>query len=607
MEREKIKATPQKPKILLELAWEVCNQVGGIYTVIRTKVPSMVEKWGENYFLIGPYFPQTAASEFEPIHDLDDSPLGKTIQKMRQMGLSVHYGYWLITGKPRIVLFDFAGMAGKVNDLKAKLWKNHQISTLNCEELVNNTIAFGEMIRVFMEEFTKDQGTKNDITAHFHEWMAATSLADIKQEGMRVATVFTTHATMLGRYIAGNEAGFYEKLSTYDWRKEAKNYGIEAQAGIEYAAANAAHVLTTVSDVTARECEVFFQKTPDLILPNGLNISRFTATHEHQNLHNRYKEKINQFVLGHFFQSYSFDLDKTLYFFTSGRYEFRNKGYDVTMEALSRLNWKMKMAGIDTTVIMFFVTKRPYYSIDPEVLQSRAMMEEIKEISLAIEKQVGDKLFMASASSTDLKLPDLNQFIDEYWRLRLRRTIQAWKTNKTPQTVTHMLKEEDELLDAIRKLNLRNNPEDRVKIVYHPDFIVSTNPLFSLDYNQFVRGCHLGVFPSYYEPWGYTPLECIARGIPTITSDLSGFGDYVMQIMKDYDSWGVSVLNRTTQNFHQAAETLSEMMLKFVKMNRRDRITLRNRAESIADTFDWSNLRSYYDTAHDLALKRRKP
>lgn len=607
MEREKIKATPQKSKILLELAWEVCNQVGGIYTVIRTKVPSMVEKWGENYFLIGPYFPQTAASEFEPIHDLDDSPLGKTIQKMRQMGLSVHYGYWLITGKPRIVLFDFAGMAGKVNDLKAKLWKNHQISTLNCEELVNNTIAFGEMIRVFMEEFTKDQGTKNDITAHFHEWMAATSLADIKQEGMRVATVFTTHATMLGRYIAGNEAGFYEKLSTYDWRKEAKNYGIEAQAGIEYAAANAAHVLTTVSDVTARECEVFFQKTPDLILPNGLNISRFTATHEHQNLHNRYKEKINQFVLGHFFQSYSFDLDKTLYFFTSGRYEFRNKGYDVTMEALSRLNWKMKMAGIDTTVIMFFVTKRPYYSIDPEVLQSRAMMEEIKEISLAIEKQVGDKLFMASASSTDLKMPDLNQFIDEYWRLRLRRTIQAWKTNKTPQTVTHMLKEEDELLDAIRKLNLRNNPEDRVKIVYHPDFIVSTNPLFSLDYNQFVRGCHLGVFPSYYEPWGYTPLECIARGIPTITSDLSGFGDYVMQIMKDYDSWGVSVLNRTTQNFHQAAETLSEMMLKFVKMNRRDRITLRNRAESIADTFDWSHLRSYYDTAHDLALKRRKP
>ena len=199
MEREKIKATPQKPKILLELAWEVCNQVGGIYTVIRTKVPSMVEKWGENYFLIGPYFPQTAASEFEPIHDLDDSPLGKTIQKMRQMGLSVHYGYWLITGKPRIVLLDFAGMAGAVNDLKAKLWKNHQISTLNCEELVNNTIAFGEMIRVFMEEFTKDQGTKNDITAHFHEWMAGLPIMDQTWRGD-----FLKQATLVGPEMRGS-------------------------------------------------------------------------------------------------------------------------------------------------------------------------------------------------------------------------------------------------------------------------------------------------------------------------------------------------------------------------------------------------------------------
>jgi glycogen synthase len=606
MERIKTKATV-KSQMLFETAWEVCNQVGGIYTVIRTKVPSMVEKWGDDYCLLGPYFQQTAAAEFEPIHETDDSPIGRTVQKLQQMGLGVHYGHWLVTGRPRIVLFDFWTMIPKVNEIKGLLWKNHKISTLNAEELVDHVVAFGEMVRIFLTEYAAANGTKVDIGVQFHEWMASSGLPDLRKDNVRIGTTFTTHATMLGRYIAGNDPNFYENLSGYDWAAEARNYGIEAQAGIERQAAQHAHVLTTVSDVTARECEVFFGKKVDLITPNGLNISRFTATHEHQNLHNRYKENINQFVMGHFFHNQAFELDKTLYFFTSGRYEFRNKGYDLTLEALNRLNWKMKMAGLDTTVVMFFITKRPYYSIDPEVLQSKAMMEEIHSITSAIEKQIGDKLFMASASATDLQMPDLNQFVEEYWKLRLRRTIQAWKTNKRPQTVTHLLKEEDELLRYIRKSNLQNSPEDRVKVVYHPDFVNSTNPLFGLDYNQFVRGCHLGVFPSYYEPWGYTPLECIARGIPAITSDLSGFGDYVMQIMKDHDSWGVGVIDRTKQNFHQAAEQLAEQMFTFVKMNRRDRIMLRNRAESISDTFDWSNLRSYYDTAHDLALKRRKP
>lgn len=597
----------QKQKILIEIAWETCNQVGGIYTVIRTKVPSMVEKWGNNYFLIGPYFPQTASAEFEPIHDLDDSVLGKTIQKLRSMGLGVHYGYWLVTGKPRIVLFDFWSLYDKVNELKAGLWERHKISTLNVEEIVNQTIAFGEMIRLFLTELGKDQGGKNDFVAHFHEWMAATAIPDLKQDGVKISTVFTTHATMLGRYLAGNVPDFYDKLHTFNWQNEARHYGIEAQVTIERLAAQLSNVMTTVSDVTARECEFLLGKVPDLILPNGLNITRFSAMHEHQNLHSRYKEQINEFVMGHFFQSQPFNLDKTLYFFTSGRYEFSNKGYDLTLEALSRLNAKMKDAKIDKTVVMFFITKQPYHSIDPAVLHSRAVMDEIRQTCKSIEEQVGEKLFHASASTTDLQLPDLNNFVDEYWRLRLRRTIQTWKTNQRPKVVTHLLKQDDGIMDYVKKANLMNNPDDRVKVVYHPDFVVSTNPLFGLDYGQFVRGCNLGVFPSYYEPWGYTPLECIARGVPTITSDLSGFGDYMMQIMRDYEQWGVSVVNRKTQNFHQAAEQLSDMLLKFVKQTQRERITQRNRVESISDTFDWSNLRAYYDTSHDLALKRRKP
>ncbi|MFD2572258.1 glycosyltransferase [Spirosoma soli] len=597
-----------KRKLLLEVAWEVCNQVGGIYTVIRSKVPAMVEKWDDNYVALGPYFSQRAAAEFEPITDSDETEIGQTVRRMRQLGFTVEYGYWLVTGRPRVVLFDITSISvDQLNYIKGQLWVNYQLSTLNVEDLVNQTIAFGEMVRIFITLLAEDHSRRVDLVAHFHEWMASTGLMDLHRENVKVATVFTTHATMLGRYLAQNEPGFYGKLPFFDWRREAQHYGIETQATIERLSAQQAHVFTTVSDVTARECEVFLGRNPDLILPNGLNITRFAAVHEFQNLHVKYKEKIHEFVMGHFFHNYSFDLEKTLYFFTSGRFEFTNKGYDITLEALARLNYRMREAGMDMTVVMFMVTKQPYTSINPDVLHSRALLDEIQETCESIEKQVGERLFMAAASGQGITLPDLNSFVDEYWRLRLRRTVQSWKNKQLPPFVTHNLVQEDDMTRFIRQANLVNNEYDRVKIVYHPDFIASTNPLFGLDYSQFVRGCHLGVFPSYYEPWGYTPLECVVRGIPTVTSDQSGFGDFIMQIMRDYENRGIYVINRRTQTFNEAADQLANVLFRFVRMAQRDRIAQRNRVESIAEVFDWSNLRSYYDTAHDLALKRKKP
>jgi glycogen(starch) synthase len=567
----------------------------------------MVEKWGEDYFLLGPYFSQKAASEFEPISDLDDSPAGRTVRRMRELGYTVHYGYWLVTGKPRVILFDIMSMAPQLDKIKYELWENHRISTLNVEELVNQVLLFGEAVRVYLTEFAAENARKSEIVVQFHEWMAGSGLPDLRRDNVKIATTFTTHATMLGRYLAQSVEGFYNKLPFFDWEHEARNYGIETQATIERLAAQNAHVLTTVSDVTARECEVFLGRMPDLVTPNGLNVTRFSAVHEFQNLHVKFKEQIHEFVLGHFFPSYSFDLDKTLYFFTSGRFEYSNKGYDLTLEALARLNWKMVQANMDMTVVMFIVTKQPYHSINADVLQSRAVLDELQETCTAIEKQVGERLFLATAAGSDHKMPDLNNFVDEYWRLRLRRTIQTWKTERLPAFVTHDLKQDDGITDFCRKANLVNNERDRVKIVYHPDFISSTNPLFGLDYGQFVRGCHLGVFPSYYEPWGYTPLECIVRGVPTVTSDLSGFGDYIMQIMRDFENRGIYVINRKSQNFSQAADQMADILFKFVRMQRRDRIMQRNRVENISDIFDWTNLRSYYDTAHDLAIKRKKP
>lgn len=595
-----------KRKLLLEVAWEVCNQVGGIYTVIRSKVPAMVEKWDDDYALLGPYFPQRADAEFEPITEPDETELGQTVRKMRQLGYRLEYGYWLVTGRPKVILFHLSSITN-INLLKAGLWDRFKVPTLGVEDLVNQTLAFGEMARAFITLLAEDHARRVDLVAHFHEWMASSGLPDLRRDNVKVATIFTTHATMLGRYLAQNEAGFYGKLPFFNWQREAQHYGIEAQATIERLAAQQAHVFTTVSDVTARECEVFLGRNTDLVLPNGLNITRFAATHEFQNLHVQYKKKIHEFVMGHFFQSYSFDLDKTLYFFTSGRFEFSNKGYDITLEALARLNQRMRDANMDTTVVMFMVTKQPYTSINPDVLHSRALLNEIQETCESIEKQVGERLFQAAASNEYSTLPDLTKFVDEYWRLRLRRTVQSWKTKQLPRYVTHDLVQPDDMTRFIERANLVNNAYDRVKIVYHPDFIASTNPLFALDYSQFVRGCHLGIFPSYYEPWGYTPLECVVRGIPTVTSDQSGFGDFIMQIMRDYENRGIYVINRRTQTFNEAADQLTNILFRFVKMTLRDRISMRNRVESIAEVFDWSNLRSYYDTAHDLAMKRKKP
>ncbi len=590
---------------LVEIAWEVCNQVGGIYTVIRSKVPTIKERWGENYFLIGPYVHENVSAVFDPIDDYND-PVGKAVHEMRQQGFEVHYGVWLVSGRPRVVLFNPFSVMDRLGSYKYDFWEHHAISSPEGDTLTDQVIAFGYQVKEFFRILSQDhiRAGKN-IIAHFHEWMAGVPIPIMRRYQLPVKIVFTTHATMLGRYLAMNDPLFYEYLPFYDWEKEAAHFNISARVRIERAAAHGSHIFTTVSDVTDQECEHLLGRKCDVIVPNGINIERFEALHEFQNLHLEYKKKIQQFVMGHFFQSYSFDLDKTLYFFTSGRYEYRNKGYDLTLEALARLNWKMKAAGLDTTVVMFLVTKKPFESVNPRVLHSRAVMEEIRQTCEQIQKQIGNRLFNATAASKDHRLPELNDFIDDHMRLKLRRTLQSWKSRHLPSIVTHNLYDDDkdEVLNFLRSSKLLNSAEDRVKIVYHPDFISSTNPLFGIDYTQFVRGCHLGIFPSYYEPWGYTPMECTASGVPAVTSDLSGFGDYVLKSMPDHNARGIFVIDRRHGDYNKSADQLADLLFDFVMLSRRDRITQRNIVESSSVFFDWEYLAYHYEDAYQQALQ----
>jgi len=598
-------ADPQDRKpILIEVAWEVCNQVGGIYQVLRSKAPSMVSRWQDRYCLVGPYEQANAAVEFEAAPLTGN--LGKAVRFLRQLGVEAHFGRWLVSSRPQAILLDYHAHMGRLNEIRHRLWADHGIATPPDDHLLNQCMAFGDACRELLWQVAIAFGPSSPVIAHFHEWMSAMPLPMLRRDKWPGATVFTTHATSLGRYLANDNPGFYAQLPTFNAEAEAHRFNVAAKHKLERAAAHGAHVFTTVSDVTAEECTHLLGRKPDLLLPNGLNIQRFAAVHEFQNLHRQYKQRIHQFTIAHFFPSYHFDLDKTIYMFTSGRYEYTNKGMDLTIEALARLNHRLGEANVDRTVVAFIITRCPVRSISVGALQSSAMLAEFRTIADTYTQQIGERLLVAAAEG---RIPNLNTLVDEYWRLRLRRAIQTWKRDYLPPIVTHDLADDasDPVLNQLRTCRLWNQPESKVKVVFHPDFVTTSSPLFGMDYDQFVRGCHLGVFPSYYEPWGYTPLESIALGIPAVTSDLSGFGSYLAQLLPDHEQKGLCVVERRHRSFSQAADQLADYMFRFAQLDRRQRVTMRNGIESFSGHFDWHNLGGCYHEAHALALDRAAP
>ncbi|MFV2016748.1 MAG: glycogen synthase, partial [Candidatus Heimdallarchaeota archaeon] len=297
--------------LITEIAWETCNQVGGIYSVLRSKVPTMINKFKQNYCLIGPYIQENAANEFE--ETTDSSAFCKVVTIMQQNGLEVYYGKWLVPGRPNIVLLNPYSVNSKLNDIKYHLWQNHHIGTGD-DDLINGVVGFGYLTNIFLETLVHKKSKKFKLIAHFHEWMAATPIPELRRNNVNLAITFTTHATLLGRYLAMNDDNFYTNLESYNWLDEAKRFYIEPQVRIERAAAHGAHVFTTVSEVTAVECKHLIGRKPDIVTPNGINIERFHVLHEFQNIHQQCKEHIHRFTMSHFFNNYTFDLDNTLYF-----------------------------------------------------------------------------------------------------------------------------------------------------------------------------------------------------------------------------------------------------------------------------------------------------
>ena len=384
------------------------------------------------------------------------------------------------------------------------------------------------------------------ISAQFHEWMAGIGLvmtrSSNKNQGGHspppgfehwlimtehhlshsyyfvsrlwktdVATIFTTHATQLGRHLCAGDTDFYNNLENFNCDKEAGKRGIFHRYCIERAGAHLAHIFTTVSEITGVEATHLVGRQPDLITPNGLNVKR--DLHEFQNLHASCKEKINEFVRGHFHGHLDFNLDRTLYLFTAGRYEFTNKGADIFIESLARLNHMLKASGSDVTVVAFMIFPTKTNSFNVESLRGHAITKGLKETIDLIEKDVGKRLYDKCLRGF---VPEPSELLTRDDLTKLKRCIYAAQDPRPPPITTHNVvnDQQDPVLSCIRRCQLFNQRTDRVKVVFHPEFLSSTNPLFGLDYNDFVRGCHMGVFPSYYEPWGYTPAECTIMGIP---------------------------------------------------------------------------------------------
>ncbi|KAK3809987.1 MAG: putative glycogen synthase [Benniella sp.] len=590
--------------LLFEIAWEVANKVGGIYTVLKSKAPVTCHEYGDRYTMIGPLSYKTASLEVEALEP--DSPeLKLVLNSMTERGVKYLYGRWLIEGAPKVLLFDTGSVYQKLDEWKGDLWSVAGIPSPPNDKETNEAILFGYLVAWFLGEYVSHE-RKAAVIAHFHEWLAGVAIPLCRKRHIDVTTIFTTHATLLGRYLCAGDVDFYNNLRNFDVDQEAGKRGIYHRYCIERAATHCSDVFTTVSHITAYESEHLLKRKPDGVLPNGLNVVKFSAMHEFQNLHAMAKDRIHNFVRGHFYGHYDFDLDNTLYFFTAGRYEYRNKGLDMYIESLHRLNEMLKASNSQVTVVAFIVAPAETHSFTVETLKGQAVVKQLKETVQDISRRMETRLFEKAARGGDV---NTTEFLTSEDQILLKRRTFALKRSTLPPIVTHNMADDskDPVLGQLRRIGLFNHPSDRVKVVFHPEFINSNNPLFGLDYEEFVRGCHLGVFPSYYEPWGYTPAECTVMGVPSITTNLSGFGCFMDDNIVDSSEYGIYIVDRRMKSVEESVQQLADQMLVFCQKSRRQRINQRNRTERLSDLLDWKRMGLEYIKARQLALRRAYP
>ncbi len=591
-----------KPKadFLFEVSWEVCNKVGGIWTVLKSKTRPTIEQYKENYCLIGPYFREASKGEFE-VAKLPDE-WKQAFFDLEKQGLLLKFGYWLMPGNPKVILIDFSKFIEKGNQIKKELWEKFNIDSLNAPYDYTESVIWAYTSGIVIEKLSQAMPDKK-IVAQFHEWLSGAGLLYLKSKILKIGTVFTTHATILGRTMASNNIFIESFLGKVNPQEQAYKYGIQAKHQIEVASAKQADVFTTVSQITGLESEVILNRFPDVLLPNGLDMSRFPSIEQISIKHKLQRDKIRDFLFWYFFPYYGFDLKNTLFYFTIGRYELKNKGIDIFIKSLGLLNKKLKQEKSKKTIVAFFWIPVQTQSIKKELLDSREIYTDIKDQLESIEEDIEGNIMKALVVGSKIEKADV--FANEEDTLsEIKNKILKFKKQGNPPLCTHnLLEQNNEILQMFEQDGLLNAKDDKVKVIFYPIYLNGADGILNLTADEAIQGSHLGVFPSAYEPWGYTPLESAASGVSSITTDLTGFGKFCFDSIVGKKLPGVFLLERVGKTQEEIADDLFKIIYDFLKLSTNQRVENKIQARKIANLADWEVLIKNYILAHNKACK----
>lgn len=539
-----------KPNVLFECSWEVCNKVGGIYTVLSSKYEELSSNLDNQYIFIGPDVWKETRNNPD---FLEDKTLYRPwIEKAEHEGLRLRIGRWNIPGKPIAVLVDFTTFFPDKDKIFASLWETYQLDSLSGGWDYAEPALFGYAAGIVVESFYSFYlSTTDNVVAHFHEWMTGAGVLYLESKAPQVGTVFTTHATTLGRSIVGNNLPLYGNLDTIHPEEMAKKLGVISKHSLEMNAAKTADSFTTVSKITALECKAFLGRDDLIITPNGFSESFVPEPDNFDKIRNHSRTKIFKAAGAVLNQ----DIDQeSMIVLTSGRYEFRNKGLDAFIDSIGRIN---QQGGFNRSILAIIAV--PGHHAGPR-------------------KEVAKRM-----SDTDFNSPRSNEYL------------------------THNLHDthNDPVINDILKNNLNNGVNGKVKILFAPVYLDGNDGIFNLDYYEFLTGCDLTVFPSLYEPWGYTPMESIAFHIPTITTDLAGFGAWVKE---NYPTphRSVTVVARDDEKYEQVVAEIADVIGYFADAKKEKIDAARKEAFEVSHNFLWKHLAGKYHEAYAQAIESVK-
>ena len=540
------------PDYIFETSWEVCNKIGGIYTVLSTRAKTLQEALTDRIFFIGP---DIWGKKMNPTFAEDTNLLTAWREHAwRVDGLKVRTGRWNVPGYPVVFLVDFRSLFVEKDTIYARMWEDFQVDSLHAYGDYDESCMFAVAAGKVAESFYRFNLTEfANVIFHANEWMTGMGALYIQKHVPEIATVFTTHATTVGRSIACNRKPLYDYLFAYDGDRMAEELNVRSKHSIEKQTAHYADCFTTVSDITDRECKELLDKPADVILRNGFDDSFVAKGKSFDD--KRGEARAAVLNLANKLLGVSLD-DDTLIVGTSGRYEFYNKGIDVYLEALSRLT---KEHDLKKNVLAFIYV--PGWVSDPRAdLQQRLMSDE--------------------CFTTPLECP----------------CITHWLHNM----------EHDQVLAMMKDKGLSNAADSNVKVIFVPCYLDGKDSILNMAYYDVIIGNDLSVYPSYYEPWGYTPLESIAFRVPTLTTDLSGFGRWMdKELGKPGElTDGVKVVHRSDYNYSQVADTIKESVVAFSQLTKNEVRQIRKHAWTLSQKALWKDFIPYYYDAYDIALHK---